>query len=291
MTASLVSQTAPWNVSQVMELAVDLSEVALPWAQSGAPIADAGLFEFWSQGRQLTAEWLRRIELLDAVRQRQTAVDYDLVLEGLASEVGAIEAVSRIYATTLGALDRVRSTPEYRPIAENALLAIQHVRVRLNHHVVGGGERLASVDRFRRRCERWTDLLIGPLLVRYGTSAFAHDARRAWEFGEDLLADAGREVARQLVRPTVLAAFRGQPGRLPIRSPSGNTFLQAIISAVPLTATTPSLQRWKSPVTGPLTAPQTSDHQSHRIPVEHHPEWSLLERCLGIVARDRRQGK
>ncbi|MDP1798500.1 MAG: hypothetical protein Q8K78_13495 [Planctomycetaceae bacterium] len=278
-----------WQVSQVIEFAADLAEVTLPWAESGEAIADSLLFHYWAEGRQLTNDWLRRIELLEGARDRRVALDRDLILATLAKEVFSIEVATRLFSTVLGSLDHVRKSPEYRPIADHALFAIQHVRTRLLAMMLTGDEQHAAADRFRRRCERWTDMLIGPCLVRFGTAAFAHDARRSWEFGEDLLSDAGMDILRQLVRPSLLAAFQGASGRSPIQSPYGRTFLKAMTTIIPTDYTTPRLERWMLP----------ADHSHsevlpfHQLAMRSEIDaggWSLLERCLGLVEwRQKRQ--
>ncbi len=286
----LPAQKTAWHVSQVIELAADLSEVALPWAESGEAISDPKLFEFWEHGRQLTADWLRRIELLETTKKRHVALEYDLLLGTLANEIFSVEVVARLFATTLAALDRVRKTPEYRPIAENALFAIQHVRARLMALVLAGDEQHAPADRFRRRCERWTDLLIGPTLVRFGTAAFTHDARRSWEFGEDLLTDSTATVAQKLVRPSLLTAFRGQAGRSPIQAPAANAFLASMIKMVPAQTMTRQLQRWTEMIGTTDSDPLPSTRSWTKTQGETEG-WSLLDRCLGIVEKRRARGE
>lgn len=284
-----VSRTASWQVCHVIEMAADLAEVAVPWAESGTAVADAHLFEFWGHGRQLTTEWLRKIEHFQQSRKRRVTVSDQLALDPLANEVFSIEVAARLLATVLAALDRVRSTPEYKPIAENTLFAIQHVRTRLLALILTGDDQHAAGDRFRRRCERWTDLLIGPLLVRFATAVFTHDSRRSWEFGEDLLADAGLDVARQLVRPSLLSAFRGPAGRSPIASPSAHGFFQSMVAMVPAEVMTRQLGRWR----GALPAETSAILPSSRTAIDdvHEPEgWSLLDRCLRI-AEQRRSGQ
>lgn len=286
----LRTKNASWHVSQVIEMAADLSEVALPWSVTGEAVSDTDLFEFWGQGRQLTTDWLRRIDLLANNRQRHIALDYELLLGTLAKEVFSIEVVARLFATILSALDRVRKAPEYRPIAENALFAIQQVRTRLLALVLSGDEQHASSDRFRRRCERWTDLLIGPTLVRFGTAAFTHDARRSWEFGEDLLTESALDVAQQLVRPSLLAAFRGHAGQSPIQSTSAAVFLKSMIAIVPVHFMTPQLKRWMTAVEADAGEALPLGRDAVHLEAESEG-WSLLDRCLGIVERRRARGE
>lgn len=60
----------------------------------------------------------------------------------------------------------------------------------------------ASLDRFRRRCERWTDVLLGPLVSRTGLTDFAVSPDRAADFGGDA------EDAFESSWPLLLAGLR-----------------------------------------------------------------------------------
>ncbi|HET6422587.1 MAG TPA: hypothetical protein VFG20_02815 [Planctomycetaceae bacterium] len=287
---SLTQQKSYWQVRRVIEMTADLAEIALPWAESAVEITDSSLFELWDDGRQLTADWQRRLDLLKSAPGRSLSLEQDLLLAALTYEVLAIEIPTRLVATICAVIDRQRKRPEYRPIAEPVLFSLQHVRHQLLTRILENGDRSAALDRYRRRCERWTDLLLGPLVVRFGAAAFAQDARRSWEFGEDLLADTTLEVSQHLIRPSLLAAFQGPAGQSPIQSESGAPFLQSLLSIVPESRRGERLQRWFTELTDMPTilpfrpaAPSSPDDES--------ASWSLLDRCLKIAdwrrARDR----
>ena len=52
-------------------------------------------------------------------------------------------------------------------------------------------ERVVGLDRTRRRIERWSDLLAGHVIRRYGLADFAFEIDRALDFGEEQLANGG----------------------------------------------------------------------------------------------------
>lgn len=288
--SSVARPQSYWPVRRVMELTADLAETALPWAEAAPEIADASLFELWDRGRQLAREWQRRLDLLKSQPVRSLSLEPDLLLATLTYEVLAIEIPTRLIASICAVIDRRRERPEYRPIVEHALFSGQHVRHQLLTLILQRGDRAAALDRFRRRCERWTDLLLGPLLVRFGIAAYAHDPRRSWEFGEDQLADTPLDVSQHLVRPSFLAAFQGQAGQSPIQAESGALYLQSLLALVPEFVQNDRLQRWRtdlghSAVILPFHAPTASTAE------DDSSSWSLLDRCLKIAdwrrSRDR----
>ena len=65
----------------------------------------------------------------------------------------------------------------------------------------------AAVDRFRRRCERWCDLLLGPIVARTGVAECTFRPERAMEFGRGFAADPGGKAAWQLVIAGLRVAF------------------------------------------------------------------------------------
>lgn len=280
MTA--LPQSKPvWQVRRVVELTADLAETALPWIDSSAEIDDSLLFDLWNEGRQLTADWQRRFDLISP-SNRLIALEQDLLLTTLTHEILAIEIPTRIVATIAAGIDRRRQRPESRPILEHVLFGLLHVRHQILSRILDSGERYAALDRYRRRCERWTDLLLGPCVVKYGMAAFTHDSRRSWEFGEDLLTETSLDLTQHLVRPSLLTAFQGLPGRSPIQSEHGIPYLQALLSLLPDSLRPVRWQRWQSEsIDAFSTIESISPELSERT--EESPSLSLLERCLKIA--------
>lgn len=65
----------------------------------------------------------------------------------------------------------------------------------------------AAIDRFRRRCERWCDVLLGPIAARTGAAECAFRPERATEFGRNFTAEPGGLAAWQLVMAGLRVAF------------------------------------------------------------------------------------
>jgi len=65
----------------------------------------------------------------------------------------------------------------------------------------------AEIDRFRRRCERWCDVLVGPVAIRTGAAECAFQPDRAFEFGEQFTANPAGKAAWQLMIAGLRMAF------------------------------------------------------------------------------------
>ncbi len=151
------------------------------------PIADSLLWVYWQHSQGFLRRWRKTIE--------ETANHADPVagrlLLAAAGDVLVSEMLTRVWGAVLTARDLRQGTRHAKPIARSVLAAHQQCRVSVLRLLVNSKvfpvERLAELDRTRRRVERWTDVLVGPLVARYGEELadFAFDKRRAHDFGAD----------------------------------------------------------------------------------------------------------
>ncbi len=181
-------------------------------------LSDARLIAVWSGVKNLSVVWTA--ELTDASRK---LTDGDLRnaitgFEQISSELFVADLFYRVLATVLSGqeldLHQERGMPDeertIRLVLEHALQHLEHARKLVLTELVRFGETCAAVDRMRRRCERWCDLFIGPWIVRYGIASFAHDPRRAWDYGEDALLDLEFPYQRELLYRSYVEAFRSR---------------------------------------------------------------------------------
>jgi hypothetical protein len=99
------------------------------------------------------------------------------------------EILTRVWTAVLCAYDRTRRSDEVEPVARSVMLGHSEARHRVLTLMARGEgiETQAAVrlNRLRRRCERWTDLLVGRLSGDQDLTEFAIDPRRAQDFAED----------------------------------------------------------------------------------------------------------
>ena len=96
--------------------------------------------------------------------------------------------------------------------------------------------RVLEVDRTRRRCDRWTDMLLGPIANLSGCYEFAFDAERARDFGEESFVEdrlTGPNVAEHLVAAGMRLKFVQYLPDDMVSEPELICLSQSILSSIP----------------------------------------------------------
>ncbi len=151
------------------------------------PILDGPLWVYWQHSQAVLRRWRMTIDQFE----KHSDPDAPRQILEIAEDVLVAEMLTRVWGAVLTACDLQRDKKHSAQIARNVLNAHQQCRVSVLRSLVHSDtlpiERMAELDRLRRRVERWTDLLVGPLVARFGEplAAFAFDARRASDFGEE----------------------------------------------------------------------------------------------------------
>lgn len=156
-----------------------------------APLAEGPLCVYWQHSKTLWPRLRRELEELCVQSDAEVSPDRIPRMIATASDLLVGELLTRVAGAVLTACDRRQRLQRGEPIARNVLAVHQQCRASvlrvLLHSTSLPADRLAELDRLRRRVERWTDLLLGPLIAHYGDelSDFAFDQRRARDFGEE----------------------------------------------------------------------------------------------------------
>jgi hypothetical protein len=211
----------------------DIAEVAgLISLHSGHLIERAGgftpaqLHDHLRLSRRGVQLWLAAASPAAEDQDRPIGVQHDVAR--LVEEVLVAEILTRITAAVLTAADDRQpgkpTAPFAKHIIRGQLEARRAVLERATQVPLPLGQ-LLSLDRLRRRTERWTDLLLGPFVSRSGVSDLAFDAARALEFGERAAATAA-EGRLQIV------ALRQSVPALTITDPERANVQQALLRSV-----------------------------------------------------------
>ena len=107
----------------------------------------------------------------------------------MAPRVFASEILVRTFSTLLAAFDHRLGTDDLTRVARNVVSGLLQIRMKTLSQLLVVPEidhdRVLKIDRLRRRCDRWTDLLIGTIASTDNCFEFAIDPDRARDFGEE----------------------------------------------------------------------------------------------------------
>jgi hypothetical protein len=186
-------------------------------------LSDAELARYWTASKCRQDRWQLALVALKQSRQPLIGAAGGLHRFALAmfEEVFTGEILARVWNGVLAAFDAQRGGDHAEPVARSVLVG--HVEVRCRslaflstaREIPLGG--VADLNRMRRVCERWTDLLLAEIAHHADLSSLAHEPARMREFAVDVPRDAGRGYSRMrhaLLQSSLAAAFH-RPTPLP----------------------------------------------------------------------------
>lgn len=187
LVANQRNGTSTVNQQMFVEFTALVAAQASLVIEGTAPIPDGPLWVYWQHSQAVLRRWRGMIEI---AARRPESTDNQQVLD-IAEQLLLTEMLTRTWGAVLTACDLQRDQRHSRQIARSVLNTHQQCRVSVLRLLVHADslpiERIAELDRLRRRIERWTDLLVGPYVARFGDKLdpFAFDPRRARDFGEE----------------------------------------------------------------------------------------------------------
>lgn len=179
------------NSQFTAEVTALIASQSLSLVEGTKPFPPNTLYDFWFHAQEHLKERRQIIGPVatDDARPKISETELEILLKDFFAE----EMLIRVVAAVFTAADKRRNQCQAEPIARNILLTFLEVKrsaltilVSENHLSV---DSIKKTDRIRRSIERWTDLLLGQLVLRYGLEEFAHDVARAKEFGEDQISN------------------------------------------------------------------------------------------------------
>jgi hypothetical protein len=192
----------------------------------------------WQSTKSLEQRWTKR--LLDWTLAG--TFDVDLLAE-LAPRILIGEMLVRVWGTAIVGADHHQNRDDLLRVAHNAVNSLTRVRNALMSRFLAVPEtqsvRVAELDRLRRRCDRWTDVLIGCAAAQSGCYAFAFDENRTRDFSEDSQiqdAAAGPNVFEHFVSAGLCLNFIRHLPTASIDEPELFNLVDSILSCIPETS-------------------------------------------------------
>lgn len=234
------------NLRQTAEVAALVATSAAHIVESQRPIPTAALHGYWKQSRTRLRCWFAALQTLRAPVDgtvSPSGLSRQSQMVALCRDILVTEMLTRIWSTVLLAADRRRTTDDNRAAVESVFRGHLEARQEVLKLLADDGalplDEQISLDRFRRRIERWTDALIGPLLGAYGVGAFAFDERRAGDFAESVeqqLLRGASDVLTPLLLAGVKAGFPAGSDADRERSMLNLAIVRSILAAYPTDA-------------------------------------------------------
>jgi hypothetical protein len=225
------------NRHVAVELAALASAYSRPLIESIEPLPREPLAAYWQHARDRAIRWTELLE--SRSDDSASAASTRHVVEDLLTS----EILTRVWSTVLAAADRQRGVSWAEPIVQHVWSTHQSARMLALRWLTNPSADMHSaaldVDRLRRRAERWTDLLLGHLVERYGVADFAFDADRARDFGREQLEDAS-ESSLDAIHTLVLAGLRNAfPPQAPLSTmhASHRGVISAVVALLPCSTT------------------------------------------------------
>ena len=178
------------HVKQLVELAGRVATHAPMLIRARTLVSESAARQYWTASRSRLGRWSNLInELVDQLRRGPNPVA-SRQLRATCEEILASEILTRVWAAVARLYDEHVDVPFVSPIAESVYR--RHLEARNTVlHLIAGGQGLQTVDalslnKTRRSCERWTDMLVGYLSGMGEVSDYVFDPERMRDFAEDL---------------------------------------------------------------------------------------------------------
>lgn len=200
------------------------------------------LAQYWTASKCRLDRWGRTLHALRTLPPDGQS-DSEIAtrrFRSVCEEVLVSELLTRVWSSILSAHDVAVSTNESEPIAASVLVAhleaVNLVLGLLDENDLAAAELGVRLNRLRRICQRWTDLLLGALGPTCDIARFAHDSDRAQEFADDFTRSSLAAVDRQvwnILTASLRATFRQRAGGITANADLNDRIASAILACFP----------------------------------------------------------
>lgn len=207
------------HACDLIQLAALIAAHGRTFIEGTERVSTSALDDYWTASKCRLERWSRCLKNFTTTvhHSRAEAIGAWPTVRPIMEEILLSEVLTRVWSGVLTAHDQKRGLSESDPIARSVMmghLEARHRTLTLLLHGPGVGTVAAvELNRLRTRVERWTDLLVGGVLVGDNLTHFAIDPERAREFADDLHERRQQPLAQhawQLTLASLKTAFRQQ---------------------------------------------------------------------------------
>ena len=222
------------HVRDLVEVAAIVATHGTERARFAEPLPEQGMRQYWSASKCRLDRWTRAI----AEYSQRSEPDFRRrgwrMLRPVLEEVLIGEILTRIWTAVVCECDRHGAAVDNEPLVMNIWSGHLDARRRvLNLLVAGRGLRVSdavSLNRLRRRAEKWCDTLLSHLADASLVGRFAFSRRRVQESARDVRTSSHPELVWSVLRASFRASFE-----LTLSPRSANGDLNRQIAAAILT--------------------------------------------------------
>ena len=229
------SQRFGLSAKSLAELALVVSQVARGVLEENSAPSAESLRGFWQSSRMLQKHWMNDLDA--AANENSRDIGF---FEWLAPRVFTSEILVRTFSALLASLDQRLATDDLTRVARNVVGGLHQIRLMVLSQLLAVSEvhydRVLKIDRLRRRCDRWTDLLVGTIGIRANCFEFAFDPDRARDFGEEAMfaeTDFRSRPFEHLVSAGLRGTFLQHLSNQNFDEPEFLILAQSILSSIP----------------------------------------------------------
>lgn len=225
------------SISQITEIAAIASSRAPSLIHSTAVLSNTHLQKYLSCSRHQFSHWFQQLNELANIGSTHGPLAPNPRRYNIFQEIFATEILTRVWATILVAHGRLqyRAGPEQLAthVVQNHNAISHRVLSMLNADLDISMSELAKINHFRRKSERWTNVLINHIGLTYEIVDFLHnqtDSKNTAASHLGRFARAVEEPICSLFQSTIRSAFSLHSGLL---SPQTTSLAKLILRELP----------------------------------------------------------
>lgn len=251
------------------------------------PIATSALHAYWKSSQMRLKCWFAGLRTTPSPGPSALPLYHRRQLVCLSREILVAELLTRVWSSVLLARDAFHHQNACEQLARHVFLGQMEARGEILK-LLTDPSRLPPrqsivVDRLRRRVERWTDVLVGPIVHQFNVTDFAFDGERAKDHGRTQSPAALNSVNLALGQLTLIGLSHAIPRTTHTdrtRAALDLSVARSVLSALPQEA----VQRHYPSLNPDLAANNDAGFPSHSLTSE--VRFADLRR-----KRDRKQGE
>jgi hypothetical protein len=222
------------HAAELVDLAGVLATHATALVDAAHSLPTVELERYWTASRCRIDRW--GLALAAVKDERADRVDVRAVSSNhwpLIDEILSGEILARVWAAILARHDLKHSKTDGEPIGRSVQLA--HIEIRFRTMSLFSDARrfplsdVVMLNRLRRQCERWTDVLLAQMATIGDLAAYAHDIERMRDYADS--AKQPQPARAEQVRWSLLTTSLHNAFERSMRRPSPNDDLNRQIAA------------------------------------------------------------